>query len=69
MPRQHEAFVDDIRESIDRIDDFTAGMDFEEFQDDQKTFDAVLFNLENIGEAVKNLPDDSRRILMLNGVI
>ncbi|MBS3817325.1 MAG: DUF86 domain-containing protein [Candidatus Thermoplasmatota archaeon] len=33
-------------------------MTFEEFKTDEKTMDAVLRNLEVIGEAVKNLPDE-----------
>jgi len=33
-------------------------MTFEEFKSDEKTMDAVLRNLEVIGEVVKNLPDE-----------
>ena len=35
-------------------------MDFEQFQSDQKTIDAVVCNLEVIGEAARNLPDGSK---------
>jgi uncharacterized protein with HEPN domain len=35
-------------------------MTYEEFILDNKTVDAVVRNLEIIGEAVKNLPDDVR---------
>ena len=32
-------------------------MDFDNFQSDRKTVDAVVRNLEIIGEAAKNIPD------------
>jgi uncharacterized protein with HEPN domain len=35
---------------------YTEGMDSEGFRQDPKTYDAVLRNLEIIGEAAKNLP-------------
>jgi uncharacterized protein with HEPN domain len=50
-------FYEDIIESIDRILRYTAGMTYEEFVSDTKTQDAVIRNLEILGEAVKNLPD------------
>ncbi|MBI4870811.1 MAG: DUF86 domain-containing protein [Candidatus Riflebacteria bacterium] len=36
-------------------------MSYEVFCDDRKTVDAVVRNLEIIGEAVKGLPDDVRQ--------
>ena len=58
MPRRHEAYVEDILLAIERIESYTEKLDFEEFRKDEKSVDAVLFNLENIGEAAKNLPED-----------
>ncbi len=37
-------------------------MSFEEFCDDERTVDAVIRNLIVIGEAVKNIPEDTRRM-------
>ncbi|QYZ79207.1 DUF86 domain-containing protein [Methanofollis formosanus] len=48
----------DILEAIDRIERYTATLTFENFFQDTKTQDAVIRNLEIIGEAVKNLPTD-----------
>ena len=45
----------DIKEAIGRIKDYIAGMSYEDFLQDLKTQDAVLRNIEVIGEAVKNL--------------
>jgi uncharacterized protein with HEPN domain len=58
MPRKLEAYREDIIESIDRIQAYIEGMDFQDFSGDQKTVDAVINNLENIGEAAKNIPQD-----------
>lgn len=57
MPRDYRLYLDDILESVDRITEYVANMDFSMFVSDQKTIDAVVRNLEIIGEAAKNLPD------------
>jgi uncharacterized protein with HEPN domain len=51
-------FADDIIDACEKIQRFTAGMDFAVFAADERTRDAVIRNLEVIGEAAKNLPDD-----------
>ncbi len=43
-------------EAIIKIEDYTQGMDEEDFYEDFKTQDAVIRRLEIIGEAVKNIP-------------
>lgn len=50
-------FLDDIVVAIDRILLFTSGMTRNDFGNDLKTQDAVIRNLEILGEAVKNLPE------------
>lgn len=47
-------YLDDILEGVEKIERYTAGIDYEEFVDDEKTVDAVLRNFEVIGEAAKN---------------
>ncbi|MGB8217482.1 MAG: DUF86 domain-containing protein [Candidatus Methanoperedens sp.] len=51
-------FLTDILEAIRRIGIYTKGTDYEHFLDDIKTQDAVVRNLEIIGEAAKNISDD-----------
>jgi uncharacterized protein with HEPN domain len=41
--------------------EFTKGLSYRQFRDDAKTFDAVVRNLEIIGEAAKKIPDDMRK--------
>jgi len=53
-------FVADVREAMQRINAYTTGMDFDHFVGDVKTQDAVIRNLEIVGEAAKNLSDEFR---------
>ncbi len=52
--------VEDILEPISRIEEYTGGMDREEFLADRRTIDAVIRNFETIGEAASRLPLDFR---------
>ena len=56
--RSMELLVEDIWESIEKIERYTKGMTRESFQNDEKTTDAVVRNLEIIGEAAGRLPED-----------
>ena len=58
--RRDKDFLLDIQEAVQRILDYTAGMSWETFIVDYKTQDAVVRNLEIIGEATKNISDDLR---------
>ncbi len=58
--RTDRDFVSDIQEAIRRIGDYTSGMTYEAFLADTKTQDAVIRNLEIIGEAAKNLSEELR---------
>ncbi|MCL5986325.1 MAG: DUF86 domain-containing protein [Actinobacteria bacterium] len=54
--RDYKLFIEDIFNSIEKIEDYVEGMDFDKFIADGKTVDAVIRNLEIIGEAAKNVP-------------
>lgn len=60
MPRDFRVYLDDILEAAQKIRLYTAGLSFEGFCEDSKTTDAVIRNLEIIGEAVKQIPDPIR---------
>lgn len=47
-----------IVEAIQRIEQYTAGISFEQFVADLKTFDAVVRNLIIIGEAARQIPPE-----------
>jgi uncharacterized protein with HEPN domain len=58
MPRDYRLQLDDILLAISKIREYTLGMSYDTLADDSKTQDAVVRNLEVIGEAAKSLPDD-----------
>jgi len=61
MHREYKAYLRDILEAIDKIERYTENMNFEDFSDNELIQDGVIRNLEIIGEAVKNLPDDIKK--------
>ena len=61
MKRTHEDYLKDILDAIASIEEFTSGMDFEDFLKDRKTQFAVVRALEIIGEAAKAIPEDFKK--------
>lgn len=61
MPKRGDLeFLSDIKEAIDRVCNYTDKMTYEDFLKDKKTQDAVVRNIEIIGEAVKNVSKSLR---------
>ncbi len=58
MQRDINLYLDDILESIQKIEDYTQDLTEEQFSRNTETQDAVLRRLAIIGEAVKHLPED-----------
>lgn len=58
MHRDYRLYLDDIIEAIRRIRSYTNGLNAKDFEKDLKTQDAVIRNLEIIGEAAGKLPND-----------
>ena len=58
--RSEHDFLSDIQEAVHRIADYTHGMDYGMFLGDTRTQDAVIRNLEIIGEATKHLSEQLR---------
>lgn len=56
--RDWRLYAEDIVTACSKIRRFVAGMSFEVFAADERTQDAVIRNIEIIGEAAKNLPDE-----------
>ncbi|MCE6990982.1 DUF86 domain-containing protein [Dyadobacter sp. CY323] len=56
--RNPQLLVADIMESGLKILQYTEGLSFEDFLNDNKTVDAVIRNFEIIGEAANRLPDE-----------
>jgi uncharacterized protein with HEPN domain len=60
MPRDSRVYLEDVLDSIAKIRRYTRDLSFDEFQADERTVDAVVRNLEVVGEAVKNLGAEIR---------
>jgi uncharacterized protein with HEPN domain len=54
--RPVDLLLDDILEALGRIEQYISGMSFDDFSKDCKSVDAVVRNLEIIGEASNRLP-------------
>ncbi len=61
MPRPYELYLNDIIEAIGRIEEYTASFSSTEFAENKLVLDAVVRNLEIIGEAVKMLPNEIKK--------
>ena len=59
-PRDYRLYLEDILKAIESIEKYVEGLDARSFESDRKTQDAVVRNLEIIGEAVKRVPDEFR---------
>jgi len=61
MPKRSvELYLDDIRECIERIEEYTRGHDREAFFASAQLIDAVVRRMEIIGEAAHQLPEEFR---------
>jgi len=60
MSREHRLFLEDMRKACEKVIRFTQKFTREQFVADEKTFDAVMRDLEIIGEAAKHIPPEVR---------
>lgn len=63
MSRSWLLYLDDLIEGAEKIGRFVAGRTLQSFVADEAIFDAVLFNLQIIGESVKKLPEEARLVI------
>src|SRR3990172_8594003 len=63
MSRDWTFYLEDILESARKTARYTQGMTLDEFRDNDVIFDAVIRNLEIIGEAAKHLPAEVRTMM------
>lgn len=61
MSRDYRAYLKDIFESVNKIEKYTKRLSFDDFEDDGLIQDAVVRNLEIIGEAAKNIPEEVKK--------
>jgi uncharacterized protein with HEPN domain len=57
MPRDYKVYLGDMLVAAERIRSYTSGLTYQTFRGDTRTIDAVLRNLEVLGEAAKQVPE------------
>lgn len=60
MTKDESAYLEHMRDSIVKIEKYTSGMDESEFKSNELVQDAVIRQLQIIGEAAKKLSDETR---------
>lgn len=58
MEKDNIAYLLLMRDAFEKIQDFTAGMTFDQFTADSKTQSAVIMQLQVIGELAKRMPEE-----------
>ena len=55
--RTHQMYVEDILAAMNKIERYIKGLTYQTFVENEMVQDAVIRNLEIIGEASRNIPD------------
>ena len=58
--KDYKIYLKDILKCIEKIEEFTKNLSFEDFQRDDKTYSAVIRKYEIIGEAAKHISQEIR---------
>jgi uncharacterized protein with HEPN domain len=61
MSRDYKIYLRDILKAINKIEGYVYKISFHEFKEDDMRMDAVIRNLEIIGEAIKKIPQSIRK--------
>ena len=61
MSREYRLYLNDIVEAQTRIQEYTEKMNYKDFAQSKITIDAVIRNLEVIGEAARKLPPEIKK--------
>ncbi len=60
MSRDYLLYLEDMQISCVKILRYTEDIDFDRFVTDERTYDAIIFNLVILGEAAKHVPTEVR---------
>ena len=61
MSRDSSVYLEDMLEAVRKVERYSRGLTRQSFAADEKTVDAVVRNLEVLGEAAKRIPEAVRR--------
>lgn len=58
MRRNYMLYLNDIQKAINNINEYRANLSFDELMQDNMRMDAIIRNLEIIGEAANRIPQE-----------
>jgi uncharacterized protein with HEPN domain len=61
MKRNPKVYVDDMLDSVARLEQYTAGVTYDEFSRNGQLQDAIVRRLEIIGEVARQIPEEIRQ--------
>lgn len=61
MLKDSKLYLDDILESIEKVERYSKNLSFKQFSQNEMVIDAVIRNLAIIGEAVKSLSPEIKK--------
>jgi uncharacterized protein with HEPN domain len=61
LSRSWQLFLRDMVEAAQKVSRYTSGRDLASFTGDEMAYDATVRNLEILGEAAKNIPEEIRQ--------
>jgi uncharacterized protein with HEPN domain len=59
--RDERVFLEDVLECIEKIEEYVGNLTEKEFEENSEKQDAVIRRIEIIGEAVKNISNETRK--------
>jgi uncharacterized protein with HEPN domain len=62
MSRDYLLYLEDMQEASRKLLRYTEDLTFNQFAGDERTYDAVIYNLVVLGEAAKQVPPPIREI-------
>jgi uncharacterized protein with HEPN domain len=62
VSREWRLYVADMKACCERVTAYTAGLSRDEFLSRRLVYDATLRNLELLGEAARNVPEEARAL-------
>ena len=60
MQRDYNLYLEDILEAINKIERYSRDISYAEFLDSELVIDGIIRNLEIIGEAIKEIPQETK---------
>lgn len=61
IKRTYRLYLNDIIQAMNKIEKYSQGLDYDSFVNNDMVVDAVLRNIEVIGEAATQIPENVRQ--------